>query len=293
MLDNKNKNFNFFECDITVSSQFPKLESVDEIYNLASPASPIDFTKIPLFILKTAAIALSLSVVAPITSTPAIAGGIPVIDSASLGKTILQLQQQIKDFQEQEKQLRNMVDRLTAMTGSKNISGILNTSGIKKLRLSAPSIDKILDNVISGGGIGGQSTEIASKITALKAKLDLPDLSDFDASTKPRDRATAQLAGAGLAAMGQASDTYKKADAAGQRVTALIDGIDATPDLKASVDYNTRMQGEVATLLVEMLRIQAANANATGMAQASAARDQAAAKKFGRIGEKPLFNSSN
>lgn len=50
----KNKNFELHECDITVKSQIPNLNLVDEIYNMASPASPVDFTKIPLFILKTA-----------------------------------------------------------------------------------------------------------------------------------------------------------------------------------------------------------------------------------------------
>lgn len=49
-----NKNFSFHECDIT--EPLPSLTAADEIYNMASPASPVDFLKIPTFILKTAAI---------------------------------------------------------------------------------------------------------------------------------------------------------------------------------------------------------------------------------------------
>jgi dTDP-glucose 4,6-dehydratase len=50
-----NDNFSFFKCDITQKDQFPKIEKIDEIYNLASPASPVDFLKIPIFILQTGA----------------------------------------------------------------------------------------------------------------------------------------------------------------------------------------------------------------------------------------------
>ena len=50
----KNKNFKFFKCDI--SQKIPALQKVHEIYNLASPASPVDFIKMPTFILQTAAV---------------------------------------------------------------------------------------------------------------------------------------------------------------------------------------------------------------------------------------------
>lgn len=51
-----NKNFSFLEADITDTSLVNKWSQLDEIYNLASPASPVDFTKRPVFILQTAAV---------------------------------------------------------------------------------------------------------------------------------------------------------------------------------------------------------------------------------------------
>jgi UDP-glucuronate decarboxylase len=45
-----NSNFSFYNLDITEPLSFR--EKIDEIYNFASPASPIDFSKIPLKILK-------------------------------------------------------------------------------------------------------------------------------------------------------------------------------------------------------------------------------------------------
>ncbi|MCB9072118.1 MAG: SDR family oxidoreductase [Bdellovibrionaceae bacterium] len=49
----ENKNFRLIEWDITNAPNIS--EKIDEIYNLASPASPVDFTKRPVFILQTAA----------------------------------------------------------------------------------------------------------------------------------------------------------------------------------------------------------------------------------------------
>lgn len=54
-----NPHFHFIQADITKKEQIPSLKelgTLDEIYNLASPASPIDFLKIPIFILQTNAI---------------------------------------------------------------------------------------------------------------------------------------------------------------------------------------------------------------------------------------------
>jgi dTDP-glucose 4,6-dehydratase len=51
-----NSDFSFYKCDITQKSQLPNIEKIDEIYNVASPASPVDFLKIPIFILQTGAI---------------------------------------------------------------------------------------------------------------------------------------------------------------------------------------------------------------------------------------------
>jgi dTDP-glucose 4,6-dehydratase len=48
-----NSNFQFHRCDITKKDQLPRFDKIDEIYNMASPASPVDFLKVPIFILQT------------------------------------------------------------------------------------------------------------------------------------------------------------------------------------------------------------------------------------------------
>ncbi len=52
----KNKKFKFYKCDITDAKKMPRLSKMHEIYNMASPASPVDFIKVPIFILQTAAV---------------------------------------------------------------------------------------------------------------------------------------------------------------------------------------------------------------------------------------------
>jgi dTDP-glucose 4,6-dehydratase len=50
----KNKKFKFYKADI--SKKLPSIAKVHEIYNMASPASPVDFIKIPITILETASL---------------------------------------------------------------------------------------------------------------------------------------------------------------------------------------------------------------------------------------------
>ncbi|WP_073015579.1 type IV secretion system protein [Roseibium suaedae] len=229
-----------------------------------------------------------------VISGSASASGIPVIDAASIAQAITQVENQVKDYAEQLKQLATMkeqlttqLSQLTAMTGTKNIAGLLNSQDLKDLRQSAESLNGIMSSVMSGGGIAGQSTAIKAKVDELKTNFGFTNLNALMSSEHTIDRAAAQLAGAGVTAVATSEDGFTKADAAAKRVTDLIDGIDSrTPDLKASIDYNTRVQAEVAVLLVELLRVQSANANAVGMSQAATARDVISGRKFILVGDK-------
>jgi len=243
---------------------------------------------------------LLAGVMTTLMSANASAAGIPVIDAASIAQAITQVENQVKDYAEQLKQLATMkeqllnmqeqlttqISQLTAMTGVKEIAGILNSQELKDLRQSAESLNGIMSSVMSGGDIAGQATAIKAKVDELKNNFGFTNLSALMSSEHTIDKAAAQLAGAGVTAVATAEDGFTKADAAAKRVTDLIDGIDNNTDLKASIDYNTRVQAEVAVLLVELLRVQSANANAVGMSQAATARDVIAGRKFILVGDK-------
>ena len=228
---------------------------------------------------------LSAMGLALLLSTGAVrAQGVPVFDAGSIAQAISQLEQMRQDYANQIEQLTSLRDQLTSMTGDKAISGILNAAPDIAARDSADSLSSIMSGAMTGSAIPGNSSALTARIDELKNTFDLPDIDTFLSSTTPQDRALATQAGAGLTAMATAEDTYGRANASMGRVNQLIDGIDGNADLKASVDYNTRMMAELAVLLNESLRLQAASANTTGTNALQDARDRAAQRKFMRVG---------
>lgn len=218
--------------------------------------------------------------------------GIPVIDTSQIAQVIATLQQQIKDYEEQLKQLTtmkeqfaNMEQRLQAMTGAKGISSILNGSAEKTARTAASDLQSIVTGAISGNTIAGNVGDMNSIISDLKSKFNLSDLADFNSSTVAADKAIASLAGSGLAAVATADDTYKRANTAVGRINSLVDQIDSTTDLKASVDFNTRVNAEVAVLILELIRVQSAATSTTGMQALQNARDGQASRNFMKAGD--------
>ena len=113
--------------------------------------------------------------------------------------------------------------------------------------------------------LGGNTSALSDRIGELKDTFDLDDLSAYFSSDLAQDRALATQAGSGMATVATAEDTYQRANASMERINTLIDGIDDNADLKASLDYNTRMMAEVAVLLNENLRLQAAMTSFSAM----------------------------
>jgi len=223
---------------------------------------------------------------------PAVPQGIPVIDTSQIAQVIAQLQQQLKDYEQQieqfkklEEQLTNMQQRLQAITGAKGISSILNGTADKTARTAANDLQSIVTGAIGGSNIAGNVGNMNTIISDLKTRFDLGDLTDFNTSDVAADKAIASLAGSGLAAVATAEDSYQRANAAVGRINTLVDQIDSTADLKASVDFNTRVNAEVAVLLLEILRVQSAQTNAAGMQALQIARDGQASRNFMKTGD--------
>ena len=230
---------------------------------------------------------IAIATLALVIATGAVrAQGVPVVDAGSIAQALAQLDQMRRDYTNQIEQLTNLKDQLESMTGDKAIAGILNSAPEIAARGSADSLSSIMAGAMTGSSIPGNSSALTARIDELKTTFDLPDIGAFLSSTTPQDRALATQAGAGLAAVATAEDTYARANESMGRVSQLIDRIDTNPDLKASVDYNTRMLGEIAVLLNESLRLQAAATNAAGTDALSNARDRAGQRNFMRAGDK-------
>lgn len=224
--------------------------------------------------------------------SPAAAQGVPVLDGSSIAQLVAQLEQMRASYQteldqliEMQRQYMQMRASFEAITGARGISDVLNAAGDVSARAGAEDLTSIMDTAITGADLAGTVGRMPQRLGQLRESFDLTDLGSLRRSDRALDRAIAELGGAGLTAAAVADDSYQRADAATGRLNQLIDGIDEQADLKASVDYNTRMQAEVATLLVDLIRLQAAGANASGMSALDAARDRQAAKTFMRMSE--------
>ena len=64
--------------------------------------------------------------------------------------------------------------------------------------------------------------------------------------------------------MATGEDSYLRANEAMMRVNRLVPQIDANTDVKAAIDFNTRVQIEQMQVMNELLRVLSAQANATG-----------------------------
>lgn len=212
------------------------------------------------------------------------AQGVPVIDSSAIAQFIQQLQQAQQSYQTQLQELLNLEGQLAAMVGSRAISGILNDANEIKKRVSATSLNEIQSAALSGTALT-DLTELNSAISDIRNRFDLASLNDIFTSSEPIDAAITEQATAGVAAIATAEDTYVRSNDAMDRINTMITGIDANADLKASIDYNTRVMAELAVLLNENLRVQAAAANVAGANAVAQARDNAAARQFNIVGD--------
>ena len=224
---------------------------------------------------------LAASVVLMVGGEAAHAQGVPVFDGTAVAQFVQQLEQMRRDYEAQLEQLTSLQDQLESITGDKGISSILNSATDQSARQAADSLTSIMDGAIGSGSIaGGNTSALSDRIGELKDTFDLDDLSAYFGSDLAQDRALATQAGSGMATVATAEDTYQRANASMERINTLIDGIDDNADLKASLDYNTRMMAEVAVLLNENLRLQAAMAATVGTDSISAARDRTAGRRF-------------
>ena len=157
---------------------------------------------------------------------------------------------------------------------------LLNGAADIAAREAAESLDGIVTSAIEGSALPGSGADLSDRVAELREELDLGALGAFRGSEEGQDRALAVQAGAGMAAVATAEEGYRRANAAMERVGDMIAAIETTTDLKASVDLNSRILAEVAVLLSESIRVQAAAAGSAGTEAAASARDRAAQRRF-------------
>jgi hypothetical protein len=165
-----------------------------------------------------------------------------------------QIQKQVDQIDKLDEQLAALQLQLEAMTGNKNMSTLSGASAADSPLKAAESLSALADSALNGGGAGGRVDEI---IAELKTKFDFKNLDEMISSKDKRFAMRARIIGIGLASAATAEDQYIRSNEAMARLATYIGEIDKTPDLKASVDLNTRVLTEVLQSINENFRTEA------------------------------------
>ena len=225
---------------------------------------------------------LPLSVAAPVTmlAAPALAQGVPVVDTQNIAQNIQQLRQMIEDELLQNEQLLQLREQLSTLTDQ--LAQLQDTYDALTRLAELPEViatemedelNGILDQefgdiqatiqAIRTGDFSGLSgsgaSEIETPMDRVLAELgfDEDTLSEMATSGNAGAERIATQATTGALVSAAAQNSYDDAGQSLERVDRLVGLIDDMDELKESVDLNTRVTAELAIALVAMWQLEA------------------------------------
>jgi len=194
------------------------------------------------------------------------AGGWPVID-------ISNLLQAIQQYQQLTQQLAQMQQQYQSLTGNRGMGGLYNSPVEQQMRQYAPASWQQSLNVLQQGGLPGNAADVARAAQAFARSQDLTQTGAqvFPGrnGNNPDAVAYTSTTNTAAAAVGLSQAAYDQTQARMQRVQQYLAQINATQDLKASVDLNARLLAEVNEALTQLIQLQAAQMQMNGTASAA------------------------
>lgn len=231
---------------------------------------------------------------------------IPVIDLRAVAQAVAQLDQMLEDFgiqmdlldsaQDQLTELQAQLDKLEeirgVLTGERDVLDVLMGGELDGF-LGGDFVN-VLDSIqavqqgdfsqLTGANAGRMQEQIVSVLNS--AGFDATTLANMaagnpDGGTPPvgapddptgpaavdeqaQRIATQATTGATMSAAAQVS--HENAGVAAERIETLVAAIGDQPDLKASIDHNTRVTAELGIIMLEMLRLQSVATVGAGQA---------------------------
>jgi type IV secretion system protein VirB5 len=215
-----------------------------------------------------------------LTSGPAQAQGVPVVDTQNIAQNIQQLRQMIEDEILQNEQLTQLREQLTtltdqlaelqrtyeALTRLAELPEIIQTEMEEELNglldQEFGDIQATIRAIRTGdfsGLTGSGASEIETQMDRVLADLGFDDdtLSEMARSGNPGAERVATQATTGALVSAAAQNSYDDAGQSLERVERLVGLIDDMDELKESVDLNTRVTAELAIALVAMWQLEA------------------------------------
>jgi type IV secretion system protein VirB5 len=209
--------------------------------------------------------------------SPAIAQGVPTIDTRNIAQEIRQLQQMLEDFGIQTDQLDTLLEQLDLVqqqldTMNETYAALTGATDIIEMAMGG-DLDGLLDQefgdllgtirqIQSGdfsGLIGNAAPQMEGRMTqALEdAGFDQDSLSDMASSGNPGAERIASQAGTGAMMSAAAENSYDEAAQSLEPVEQLVSLIPDMETLKEAVDHNTRVTAELAIAMTRMWELEA------------------------------------
>ncbi|MEO1603370.1 MAG: type IV secretion system protein [Pseudomonadota bacterium] len=224
---------------------------------------------------------------APFLVAPAVAQGVPTVDTQNIAQEIQQLRQMIEDevlqneqlvqlreqFATLQEQLAQLQDTYAALTGLMELPTVIRTEMEDELNgLLDQEFGDILATIdaIREGDFsrlaGNSAGRIETQMTRVLAEAGFDEDTLREMATGGNEGAsrTATRATTGAVISAAAQTSYEEAGQSLQRVDRLVGMIGDMEELKDSVDLNTRVTAELAIALVAMWQLEAVQTVGTG-----------------------------
>lgn len=197
----------------------------------------------------------------------------PVIDFANLVQALQSYLQLSAQLQQLEQQLAQAQQQYQSLTGSRGMGAVFNSGVEQSMRQYAPGSWQQSLQVLQQGGLPANAADVSR---AAQAFAQAQGLTQTGTQVYPGNaanaRAYATTAGTTAAAAGLSQAAYDQTQARMQRVQQYLGQINATPDLKASIDLNARLLAEVNESLTQLIQLEAAQMQVQGSTSAAALR---------------------
>lgn len=193
-----------------------------------------------------AAVALCFSL-----SSPAFAGGIPVIDVASLAQQIEQVAAWAQQYQQMTQQIQQLQQQIASTTGSRGFSSALNSPAFQQARRMLPQdAQTLLDLAVNGsyGNLANSISSIKQNTTTLN-RGNFSDQLGSDMWEADLNRAASNKA--------LSMEAYNSAQQRLSNLESLMSQISTTDDPKAIGELQARIATEQGIIQNEQAKIQA------------------------------------
>lgn len=208
----------------------------------------------------------SMTVALLLLTTNVSATGIPTVDVANIVQTTTtalnsakQYAQLVESYKRQFEELQEAIKQVEAITGNRDISGLLNGTVEREIRRYVPADWETTLDVLANGGNPGSAADVKAYYDKIAERLNLPDAKTYssdDAGVATEIGEDYEILSESVIATSAISDAnFANTPDRIANYESLIGQIDATVDIKASSDLNTRVAAENGIMQAEIIRM--------------------------------------